>query len=157
MGFTLIRDNKSVTYDSFEELKTLVKDNEWKDCSIKEEIKDNQDGKTKETYDKERIHTFTIEFGQDEEDHDYTISIITTDLAGNSNSSVTDKNIGAETVATGKEFTVDMVAPTLDVKYITYQDENGQEDKDGIDITKEIVNATDEDSRFIKTLQFLLK
>lgn len=150
LGFTLIRDNKSVTYDSFEELKTLVKDNEWKDCSIKEEIKDNQDGKTKETYDKERIHTFTIEFGQDEEDHDYTISIITTDLAGNSNSSVTDKNIGAETVATGKEFTVDMVAPTLDVKYITYQDENGQEDKDGIDITKEIVNATDEDSRFYK-------
>ena len=43
-----------------------------------------------------------------------------------------------------------MVAPTLDVKYITYQDENGQEDKDGIDITKEIVNATDEDSRFYK-------
>lgn len=150
LGFTLIRDNKSVTYDSFEELKTSVKDNEWKDCSIKEEIKDNQDGKTKETYDKERIHTFTIEFGQDEEDHDYTISIITTDLAGNSNSSVTDENIGAETVATGKEFTVDMVAPALDVQYIVYKDENGQEVRKGIDITEKIANRTKEDSPFYK-------
>ena len=151
LGFTLTRDNKSVTYDSFEDLKTEV-NNEWKDCSIKEEIKDNQDGKTKETYDKERTHTFKIEFGQDKEDHDYTISITTTDLAGNSNSSVTDKNIGAETVATGKEFTVDMLAPTLTVQYYVYQDKNGNEldEEHKEPITEKIANATDEDSRFYK-------
>ena len=144
LGFTLTRDNKSVTYDSFEDLKTAVKDNEWKDCSIKEEIKDNQDGKTKETYDKERTHTFKIEFGQDKEDHDYTISITTTDLAGNSNSSVTDKNIGAETVATGKEFTVDMLAPTLTVQYYVYQDKNGNElDEEHKESITEKINSGD--------------
>lgn len=148
LGVTLTRDNKSVTYDSFEDLKTAVKDNEWKDCSIKEEIKDNQDGKTKETYDKERTHTFKIEFGQDKEDHDYTIFITTTDLAGNSNSSVADKHIGAETVATGKEFTVDMLAPVLEVKYFTYKDKEGKEGKD--EITEDIENAKCEKDRFYK-------
>ena len=141
LGFTLTRDNKSVTYDSFEKLKEAIKDNNWEDCSIKEEIKDNQDDKAKETYDDDRIHTFTIKFGQDNYDHDYTISITTTDLAGNSNDSVKDKNIGAETVATGKEFTVDMLAPVLEVKYFTYKDKEGKEGRneitEGIEKTKD--------------------
>lgn len=148
LGFTLTRDNKSATYDSFEELKKAVKDNKWEDCSIIEEIKDNQDDKTKETYDNKRTHEFKIEFGQENEEHDYTISITTTDLAGNSNSSVADKHIGAETVATGKEFTVDMLAPVLEVKYFTYKDKEGKEGKD--EITEDIENAKCEKDRFYK-------
>ena len=138
LGFTLIRDNESVKCDSFEKLKKAIKDNKWNDCSIKEEIiTDNQKDKTKETYDNERIHTFTIEFGQENEDHDYTISITTTDLAGNSNSSVADKHIGAETVATGKEFTVDMIAPVLTLEYTTTGD-----------VTSDVLKATDDEKRF---------
>lgn len=138
LGFTLTRGNKSVKCDSFEKLKKAIKDNKWNDCSIKEEvIIDNQKDKTEETYDNERIHTFTIEFGQENEDHDYTISITTTDLAGNSNSSVTDENIGAETVATGKEFTVDMIAPVLTLEYTTTGD-----------VTSDVLRATDDEKRF---------
>lgn len=138
LGFTLIRDNESVKCDSFEKLKKAIKDNKWNDCSIKEEIiTDNQKDKTKETYDNERIHTFTIEFGRENEDHDYTISITTTDLAGNSNSSVADKHIGAETVATGKEFTVDMIAPVLTLEYTTTGD-----------VTSDVLKATDDEKRF---------
>ena len=158
LGFTLIRDNEYVKDASFEELKKAIKDNNWEDCSIKEEvITDNQKDKTEETYDNERVHTFTIEFGQENDDHDYTISITTTDLAGNSNSSVTDKNIGAETVATGKEFTVDMLAPTLDVQYIVCKDENGQEVQEGINITEKIANRTKEDSPFYKNASIFAK
>ena len=143
LGFTLIRDNKSVTYDSFEDLKTAV--NKWNDCSIEEEvIIDNQKDKTKETYDNKRTHTFKIEFGQENVDHDYKISITTTDLAGNSNSSVTDKNIGNETVATGEEFTVDMLAPTLTVQYYVYQDKNGNElDEEHKEPITEEINSGD--------------
>ena len=143
LGFTLIRDNKSVTYDSFEDLKTAV--NKWNDCSIEEEvIIDNQKDKTKETYNNKRTHTFKIEFGQENVDHDYKISITTTDLAGNSNSSVTDKNIGNETVATGEEFTVDMLAPTLTVQYYVYQDKNGNElDEEHKEPITEEINSGD--------------
>lgn len=146
LGFTLTRGNKSVKCDSFEKLKTAIKDNKWNDCSIKEEvIIDNQKDKTEETYDNERIHTFTIKFGQENEDHDYKISITTTDLAGNSNSSVADKNIGAETVATGKEFTVDMLAPSFNISYELLDDEGNVSSK-----IKESEVTTNEDERCYK-------
>lgn len=145
LEFTLTRDGKEQKYKGFSALKDAMAD----DCVV-EEITDSEEKTAKQKHTDERIHTFSIKFGKEDEDHDYKISVKAMDLAGNSNNAVKDEDIGAETVATGKEFTVDMVAPTLDVKYIVYQGKNGQENKDGINITKEIANATEEDSRFYK-------
>lgn len=154
LEFTLIRDGNEQRYMGFSALKDAM--DKLGDCAVTE-IKDSEEKTAKQKHTDEREYTFSITFGKEKEDHDYAISVKATDLAGNSNSSVTDKNIGAETVATGEEFTVDMVAPTLDVQYIVYKDENGQEDKDRIDITGEIVNATDEDSRFYKNASIFAK
>ena len=126
-----------------------------KDCDITE-IKDSEEKTAKQKYTDERKHTFSITFGQKNEDHDYIISVKATDLAGNSNDSVKDEGIANKTVATGKEFTVDMVAPTLDVKYIVYQDENGQEDKNGI-LQRRLMMQQKKIDLFIKMLQFLPK
>lgn len=147
LEFTLTRDGDKQTYKGFSALEQAI--GKLKDCDITE-IKDSEEKTAKQKYTDERKHTFSITFGQKNEDHDYIISVKATDLAGNSNDSVKDEGIANKTVATGKEFTVDMVAPTLDVKYIVYQDENGQEDKNGIYITEKIDDATKENLPFYK-------
>ena len=111
-----------------------------KDCDITE-IKDSEEKTAKQKHTDEREHTFSITFGKEKEDHDYKISVKATDLAGNNNDTVKDENIGAETVATGEEFTVDMLAPTLTVKYYVYQDENGNESDEKNEIEKDEIDS----------------
>jgi len=154
LEFTLTRDGEKQTYKGFSALKDAMA--KLKDCVVTE-ITDSEEKTAKQKHTDERVHTFSITFGQKDEDHDYTISVKAMDLAGNSNSPVKDENIGAETVATGEEFTVDMVAPTLDVQYIVYKDENGQEVQEGIDITGKIANRTKEDSPFYKNAPIFAK
>lgn len=50
-----------------------------------------------------------------------------------------------------------MVAPTLDVKYIVYQDENGQEDKMEFILQRRLMMQQKKIYLFIKMLQFLPK
>lgn len=141
LEFTLTRDGDKQTYKGFSALEQAI--GKLKDCDITE-IKDSEEKTAKQKHTDERAHTFSITFGQKDEDHDYTISVVTMDLAGKSNSSVTDKNIGAETVATGKEFTVDMLAPTLTVQYYVYQDKNGNElDEEHKESITEKINSED--------------
>lgn len=89
-------------------------------------------------------HKYTFEFGEKYKDFDFNVTPEITDKSGNANQGVTY----TEGTKAGKEFTVDMVAPTLDVKYIVDKDENGQEVPKYI--TKEIDKAKTEDSRFYK-------
>lgn len=141
LEFTLTRDGDKQTYKGFSALEQAI--GKLKDCDITE-IKDSEEKTAKQKHTDERAHTFSITFGQKDEDHDYTISVVAMDLAGKSNSSVTDKNIGAETVATGKEFTVDMLAPTLTVQYYVYQDKNGNElDEEHKESITEKINSGD--------------
>lgn len=141
LEFTLTRDGDKQTYKGFSALEQAI--GKLKDCDITE-IKDSEEKTAKQKHTDERAHTFSITFGQKDEDHDYTISVVAMDLAGKSNSSVTDKNIGAETVATGKEFTVDMLAPTLTVQYYVYQDKNGNElDEEHKESITEKINSED--------------
>lgn len=154
LEFTLTRDGDKQTYKGFSALEQAI--GKLKDCDITE-IKDSEEKTAKQKHTDEREHTFSITFGKEKEDHDYKISVKATDLAGNNNDTVKDENIGAETVATGEEFTVDMVAPTLDVQYIVYKDENGQEVQEGIDITGKIANRTKEDSPFYKNAPIFAK
>lgn len=141
LEFTLTRDGDKQTYKGFSALEQAI--GKLKDCDITE-IKDSEEKTAKQKHTDERAHTFSITFGQKDEDHDYTISVVAMDLAGKSNSSVTDKNIGAETVATGKEFTVDMLVPTLTVQYYVYQDKNGNElDEEHKESITEKINSGD--------------
>lgn len=82
-----------------------------------------------------RENTLVLTFGNKDKDHDYQIVPYVTDLAGNKNDSLTDENSPA--VKTGEEFTVDMVAPVIDVKYTTTYTENDQ-NKLTSDITADI-------------------
>lgn len=142
LGFTLIRDGVEKNYNKFSDLSKDIRS--WADCNITEIVDSQAKEKNPESYTDERTQTFTITFGKDGKDHDYKFSVNATDLAGNSNSSVADKNIGAETVATGEEFTVDMVAPVLEVKYFTYKDKEGNEVSND-EITEGIEKATEND------------
>ena len=138
LEFTLTRDGKVQKYKGFSALEQAI--GKLKDCDITE-IKDSEEKTAKQKHTDKRAHTFSITFGQKDEDHDYTISVVATDLAGNNNDTVKDENIGAETVATGKEFTVDMLAPTLTVKYYVYQDENGNESDEKNEIEKDEIDS----------------
>lgn len=138
LEFTLTRDGDKQTYKGFSALEQAI--GKLKDCDITE-IKDSEEKTAKQKHTDERIHTFSITFGKEDDDHDYKIFVKAMDLAGNSNNAVKDENIGAETVATGKEFTVDMRAPVLEVKYFTYKDKEGKEGRneitEGIEKTKD--------------------
>lgn len=61
------------------------------------------------------VHTYTITFGADGKDIDYEIVPHITDKADNVNTGITY----AEGTEAGQEFTVDMVAPVISVKYRT--------------------------------------
>lgn len=98
-------------------------------------------------------HKYTFEFGADNQDFDFNVTPEITDKSGNANQGVTY----TEGTKAGKEFTVDMVAPTLEVKYIVYQDENGQETKKEFNITKDIDKAKTEDLRFYKNAPISVK
>lgn len=98
-------------------------------------------------------HKYTFEFGADNQDFDFNVTPEITDKSGNANQGVTY----TEGTKAGKEFTVDMVAPTLEVKYIIYQDENGQETKKEFNITKDIDKAKTEDLRFYKNAPISVK
>lgn len=98
-------------------------------------------------------HKYTFEFGEEDKDFDFNVTPEITDKSGNANQGVTY----TEGTKAGKEFTVDMVAPTLDVEYIVYQDENGQETRKEFDITKDIDKAKTEDSRFYKNAPISVK
>lgn len=143
LEFTLTRDGKEQKYKGFYALKDAMAD----DCVV-EEITDSEEKTAKQKHTDERIHTFSITFGKEDDDHDYKISVKAMDLAGNSNNAVKDENIGAETVATGKEFTVDMRAPVLEVKYFTYKDKEGKEGRN--EITKDIEKTKYEKKPFYK-------
>ena len=143
LGFTLTRDGEEKTYNTFEELKKAV--DGWDDCSITKNLEDNESDKKPETYTDDRTQTFTITFGKKGDDHDYKISVKVTDLAGNSNAGLTDKSAK---VKTGDDFTVDMLAPKLDVKYYVYKDSEGKEVSSPIYITDSI--GASEKSRFYK-------
>ena len=143
LGFTLTRDGEEKTYNTFEELKKAV--DGWDDCSITKNLEDNESDKKPETYTDDRTQTFTITFGKKGDDHDYKISVKVTDLAGNSNAGVTDKSAK---VKTGDDFTVDMLAPKLDVKYYVHKDSEGKEVSSPIYITDSI--GASEKSRFYK-------
>ena len=90
-----------------------------------------------------RMHTddreikFTLTFGTDEkgrtEDHDYLLTVSTSDLTGNSSGDVKDEN---QLVKTGELFTVDTVAPVMSVEYYSYNDQ-----KERINITQDINTA----------------
>lgn len=136
LEFTLTRDGKEQKYKGFSALKDAMAD----DCAVTE-ITDSEEKTAKQKHTDERKHTFSITFGKEKEDHDYKISVKATDLAGNNNDTVKDENIGAETVATGEEFTVDMLAPTLTVKYYVYQDENGNESDEKNEIEKDEIDS----------------
>ncbi|WP_461823330.1 Ig-like domain repeat protein [Blautia stercoris] len=143
LGFTLTRDGEEKTYNTFEELKKAV--DGWDDCSITKNLEDNESDKKPETYTDDRTQTFTITFGKKGDDHDYKISVKVTDLAGNSNAGLTDKSAK---VKTGDDFTVDMLAPKLDVKYYVSKDSEGKEVSSPIYITDSI--GASEKSRFYK-------
>lgn len=98
-------------------------------------------------------HKYTFEFGADNQDFDFNVTPEITDKSGSANQGVTY----TEGTKAGKEFTVDMVAPTLEVKYIVYQDENGQETKKEFNITKDIDKAKTEDLRFYKNAPISVK
>lgn len=142
LEFTLTRDGDKQTYKGFSALEQAI--GKLKDCDITE-IKDSEEKTAKQKHTDERVHTFSITFGQKGEDYDYKISVKTTDLAGNSNDSVKDENIGAETVATGKEFTVDMLAPSFSISYELLDDEGNVSSK-----IKESEVTTNEDKRVYK-------
>ena len=143
LEFTLTRDGEEKTYNTFEELKKAV--DGWDDCSITKNLEDNESDKKPETYTDDRTQTFTITFGKKGDDHDYKISVKVTDLAGNSNAGLTDKSAK---VKTGDDFTVDMLAPKLDVKYYVSKDSEGKEVSSPIYITDSI--GASEKSRFYK-------
>lgn len=82
-------------------------------------------------------HKYTFEFGEDDNDFDFNVTPEITDKLGNANQGVTY----TEGTKAGKEFTVDRVAPVLEVKYFTYKDKEGKEGKyeitEGIEKTKD--------------------
>lgn len=82
-------------------------------------------------------HKYTFEFGEDDNDFDFNVTPEITDKSGNANQGVTY----TEGTKAGKEFTVDRVAPVLEVKYFTYKDKEGKEGKyeitEGIEKTKD--------------------
>ncbi len=67
-------------------------------------------------------HKYTFEFGEDDNDFDFNVTPEITDKSGNANQGVTY----TEGTKAGKEFTVDRVAPVLEVKYFTYKDKEGK-------------------------------
>lgn len=82
-------------------------------------------------------HKYTFEFGEDDNDFDFNVTPEITDKSGNANQGVTYK----KGTKAGKEFTVDRVAPVLEVKYFTYKDKEGKEGRkeitEGIEKTKD--------------------
>lgn len=82
-------------------------------------------------------HKYTFEFGEDDNDFDFNVTPEITDKSGNANQGVTYK----KGTKAGKEFTVDKVAPVLEVKYFTYKDKEGKEGRkeitEGIEKTKD--------------------
>lgn len=89
-------------------------------------------------------HKYTFEFGADKQDFDFNVTPEITDKSGNANQGVTYEK-GTEA---GEEFTVDMRAPVLEVKYFTYKDKEGKEGKD--EITEGIEKTKAEKKPFYK-------
>ena len=89
-------------------------------------------------------HKYTFEFGADKQDFDFNVTPEITDKSGNANQGVTYEK-GTEA---GEEFTVDMRAPVLEVKYFTYKDKEGKEGKD--EITEGIEKTKSEKKPFYK-------
>ena len=146
LGFTLTKDGEEKTYNTYKELEEAVKG--WDDCSIIENLKDSESDKKPETYTDDRTQTFAITFGKKDKDHDYKISINVTDLAGKNNNGVTDESAKVET---GKDFTVDMLAPKLSFEYEFWDELNNSTfesdfgigtDENGRIYTNKIIQAT---------------
>lgn len=128
LGFTLIMDGVEKNYNKFSDLSKDIRS--WADCNITEIVDSQAKEKNPESYTDERTQTFTITFGKDGKDHDYKFSVNATDLAGNSNNKIViDKSAK---VKTGDDFTVDMVAPVLNLTYNTTTD-----------VTKDIIENSD--------------
>lgn len=118
LGFSLTRKGIEKKYDKFSDLSEDI--SSWADCDITGIVDSQAEEENPESYTDERTQTFTITFGKDGKDYDYEFSVNVTDLAGNSNNKVvTDK---FAKVKTGDGFTVDMVAPVLDLTYNTTTD-----------------------------------
>ncbi len=81
--------------------------------------------------------TYTITFGSQDFDYDFTIEPSVTDEAGNSNAGVTYK----EGTRCETAFTVDMAAPKIQVQYLEFQNES---DTTGVTITDKIVTDAEE-------------
>ena len=140
LGFTLARDGVGKNYNKFSDLSDDIRS--WADCNITEIVDSQAEEKNPESYTDDRTQTFTITFGKDGKDHDYKFSVNATDLAGNSNNEIViDKSAK---VKTGDDFTVDMLAPVLEVKYFTYKDKEGNEVSND-EITEGIEKAKEEE------------
>lgn len=88
-------------------------------------------------------HKYTFEFGEENNDFDFNVTPEITDKSGNANQGVTY----TEGTKAGKEFTVDMVAPVLELNYSTKkQDTEGNVTT--ATVTTDVLQATKEDNRF---------
>mgnify|MGYP004454567083 CR=1 FL=1 len=86
-------------------------------------------------------HKYTFEFGADKQDFDFNVTPEITDKSGNANQGVTY----TEGTKAGKEFTVDMVAPSFSISYELLDDEGNVSSK-----IKEDEVKTTENDRFYK-------
>lgn len=121
LTFDVMADENKQTSVTFEGLSAVLGTNV--DVQITD-MEDSEAGKDENAHTDSRTNKFTITFGAEDKDHDYSIMPHITDKAGNANEAVTDEN--AE-VPTGDKFTVDMLAPTMSVSYQTVdKNENGE-------------------------------
>lgn len=86
-------------------------------------------------------HKYTFEFGEKYNDFDFNVTPEITDKSGNANQGVTY----TEGTKAGKEFTVDMVAPSFSISYELLDDEGNVSSK-----IKEDEVKTTENDRFYK-------
>lgn len=86
-------------------------------------------------------HKYTFEFGEKYKDFDFNVTPEITDKSGNANQGVTY----TEGTKAGKEFTVDMVAPSFSISYELLDDEGNVSSK-----IKEDEVKTTENDRFYK-------
>ena len=112
------------------------------DIEIKQLTDSQPDVKDAGKYANNRTHTLTIIFGakgKDRKDHDYQIMPKIKDLAGNQNEGVTDD--AGKKVATGEEFTIDQVIPTISVDYYLLDEDSGNgKVGEKIDVSTDEVN-----------------
>lgn len=132
LNFDVVVDGTEHNGINLEELKELAAEADIQVAQITDSEGAVENAKE---YTDVRENTLVLTFGNKDKDHDYKIVPYVTDLAGNKNDGLTDENSPA--VKTGEEFTVDMVAPVIDVKYTTTYTDSDQ-NKLTSDITADI-------------------